>query len=289
MSLINSLVYEIIVKGWRYGKKIGGGELMDISQLPEQSNYIYENLRMKTFPVGVRFMENSAELPEKARRPSLFLKKKITICQAMTMARNYGWQMGITREDVICVLAALAFGFTDAADARKEMAESFFESEYKSTMEKTVCEVNQMSFLDSGEYEALFLSPLQKMPFVPDTIILYGNPAQISRMLQAATFHTEEKIQGLFGGKVECPEYLIRPFKTGTPRIIVPGPGDRIFSMTGDDEMIFAMPFSFLEGFIEGLKKSGRKAGARYPITHYQNFQPEFPPHYKSLGKKYGI
>ncbi len=262
---------------------------MDLSQVLKQSEFIYENLRMKTFPVGVRFLENKEELPDTARRPSLFLKKKITVCQAMTMARNYGWQMGIAREDVICVLAALAFGFTNAEDARKEMAESFFESEYKSTLEKTVSEVNQMCFLDSGEYEALFLSPMQKMPFLPDTLVLYGNPAQISRMLQAATYHTEEKIQGLFGGKVECPEYLIRPFKTGMPRVIVPGPGDRIFSMTGDDEMIFAMPCSFLESFVEGLQKSGRKAGARFPITHYQNFQPEFPPHYQSLGRKYGI
>ena len=59
--------------------------------------------------------------------------------------------------------------------------------------------------------------------------------------------------------------------------------------MTADDEMIFAMPYSFLDRFIAGLKESGRKAGARYPITHYQNFQPELPAHYRELGKKYGI
>ena len=110
--------------------------------------------------------------------------------------------------------------------------------------------------------------------------MLYGNPAQVSRMVQAATFDTDEKIQGLFGGKVECPEYLVRPFKTGQPRIINPGPGDRIFSMTGDDEMVLAMPLAFLDRFILGLKASGKKVGARYPITHYQNFQPEFRPHY---------
>jgi uncharacterized protein (DUF169 family) len=146
-----------------------------------------------------------------------------------------------------------------------------------------------MCFLDTDEYQALLISPLHKISIDPDTIVLYGNPAQISRVLQAATFDTEEKIHGLFGGKVECPEYLIRPLKTGDPRIIVPGPGDRVFSMTADDEMIFAMPISFLDRFILGLKESGKKAGARYPITYYQNFQPEFPPHYIALGKKYGI
>jgi len=262
---------------------------MATSQMAEKSQFVYDNLRLKTFPVGVKFLKEQQELPEKARRPALFLKKKIAICQAMTMARNYGWQMAITAEDVICVLASLAFGFTTATDARKEMADSFFESDYKSSMEKTVSEVDQMCFLDTHEYEALLISPLHKITITPDTVVLYGDPAQISRILQAATFDTEEKIQGLFGGKVECPEYLIRPLKTGQPRIIIPGPGDRVFSMTGDDEMIFAMPYSFMDRFILGLKESGKKAGVRYPITYYQNFQPEFPPQYQELGRKYGI
>jgi uncharacterized protein (DUF169 family) len=146
-----------------------------------------------------------------------------------------------------------------------------------------------MCFLDKGEYQALLISPLHKIPVEPDTVVLYGNPGQLARLVQAATFDSEEKIQGLFGGKVECPEYLIRPLKTGQARVILPGPGDRIFSMTADDEMIFAFPASFLGRMIEGLKESGKKAGARYPITFYQNFQPEFPKHYQALGEKFGI
>jgi uncharacterized protein (DUF169 family) len=262
---------------------------MDVTELAEKSQFIHNNLRMRTFPVGIKFLKGKNELPENCRRPAVFLKKKITICQAMTMARNYGWQMGITAEDIVCVLAALAFGFTKSTDQRKEMAESFLESTYKTGIEKAVSEVAQMCFLDGDEYQSLLISPLHKISMTPDTIVLYGSPGQISRMVQAATFDTEEKIQGLFGGKVECPEYLIRPFKTGQPRIIVPGPGDRIFSMTADDEMIFAMPVSFLDSLISGLKESGKKAGSRYPITHYQNFQPEFPAHYQKLAQKYGI
>ncbi len=262
---------------------------MENSRLAEKSQFIYNNLRLKTFPVGVKFLKDQNDLPEKARRPSLFLKKKITICQAMTLARNYGWVMGIAGEDVVCVLASLAFGFTNSEETRKEMAHSFLESSYKINIEKATKEVEQMCFLETSEYDALLISPLNKSLMEPDTIALYGNPAQISRIIQAATYETDERIQGLFGGKVECPEYLIRPLKTGKPRVVVPGPGDRIFSMTADDEMIFAFPYSFLENLILGLKESGKRAGARYPIPHYQNFQPEFPPHYQTLGEKYGI
>ena len=188
---------------------------MENSRLADKSQFIYNNLRLKTFPVGMKFLKNKNDLPEKARRPSLFLKKKITICQAMTMARNYGWQMGIAGEDVICVLASLAFGFTSSGEARKEMAHSFLESTYKSSIEKATKEVEQMCFLENSEYDALLISPLHKSSMEPDTIVLYGNPAQVSRIIQAATYGTDERIQGLFGGKVECPEYLIRPMKTG--------------------------------------------------------------------------
>jgi uncharacterized protein (DUF169 family) len=257
--------------------------------LAEQSQFIYENLRLKTYPVGVRFLKKKGEIPEKARRPGAVLGKRITICQAMTMARNYGWQVGLTGEDVVCVLASVAFGLAVSEDPRKEMADSFFESAYKSTYEKTRSEVEQMCFLDPGEYEALFMSPLHKMPVSPDTIAVYGNPGQMSRIIQAATFDTETKIQGLFGGKVECPEYLIRPMKSGQPRVVIPGPGDRIFSMTADDEMIFALPGSFLGALVTGLRESAKKIGARYPITVYQNFEPQFPLHYEKLGKKLGM
>ena len=114
---------------------------MNASVVSDQSQFIHENLRMKTYPVGAKFVAFEKDLPEKARQPTKFLKKKITICQAMTMARNYGWQMGLTAKDVVCPLASLAFGFTTAIDARKEMADSFFESNYKSNMEKTISEV----------------------------------------------------------------------------------------------------------------------------------------------------
>ena len=259
---------------------------MDLAQLADQSRFIHNDLRLKTFPVGVGFVKDTEGLPEKARRPSKAMGNRITICQAMTMARNYGWQMGLASEDVVCVLASLAFGFTGAEDARKEMVDSFFESQYKSSRDMTEMEVGQMCFLDRGEYEALVLSPLHKIGIAPDTVVLYGNPAQVSRMLQAATYDRGGKIEGLFGGKVECPEYLIRPFKTGQPRVVIPGPGDRIFSMTGDDEMIFAFPIDFLPSFVLGLKESGKKAGARYPITYYQNFEPRFPAHYEALAKR---
>jgi uncharacterized protein (DUF169 family) len=107
--------------------------------------------------------------------------------------------------------------------------------------------------------------------------------------IQGMVFANSRRILGNFGGKVECSEYLIAPFKTQNPRIAIPGMGDRIFSMTQDDEMVFSIPGLLLGNLINGLKHSGEKIGARYPVTFYQNFQPEFPKPYRELGEALNI
>ncbi len=260
-----------------------------MSQLGEQARFLMDNLRLKTFPLGVKLIRDPEEIPEKAKRPAIFLKKKITICQAVTMARNYGWLVALTADDIICVPALLAFGMTPAPDAKAELSGLFCEVGFKNNKEISLDEVREMSLLEKDEFEGILLFPLTKEVTQPDVIVIYANPAQISRLAQAATFNSSGRVKGSFGGKVECSEYLVCPMKTGEPRVVIPGLGDRIFSMTMDDEMVFSLPLSFLDDLVEGLKESGKKIGARYPITFYQNFQPEFPKVYKDLAKKLGI
>jgi len=40
---------------------------------------------------------------------------------------------------------------------------------------------------------------------------------------------------------------------------------------------------------VEGMKEAGKKIGARYPVTPYQNFEPEFPKPYKVLAEELGL
>jgi len=133
------------------------------------------------------------------------------------------------------------------------------------------------------------LAPLAKGLYEPDSVAIYGNPAQVMRMIQAWSYRKGKRLFGTFGGKVECSEYLIAPFTSKVARVAIPGMGDRIFSMTQDDEMVFGLPGKELAELAQGLREAGNKIGARYPVTFYQNFQPEFPKPYKVLGEKLGI
>jgi uncharacterized protein (DUF169 family) len=143
--------------------------------------------------------------------------------------------------------------------------------------------------LGKDEYAALLIAPLARARFEPDLVVLYGNPAQIMRFVQAWSYQEGERIVGNFGGKIECAEYLISPFKEQKPRVAVPGMGDRVFSLTQDDEMVFSLPAKGLPQLMTGLQEAGKKVGAGYPVTFFLNFQPEFPPHFKAMGKELGL
>lgn len=259
---------------------------MDNSQA---ADFIYNDLRLKTAPVAVKFCREETDIPDKARRPSQFLGKRITICQGVTMARLYQWTLALTKEDLICVPAMITFGFTRASNQKQTLGKLFCSVAFSSDQEAATAETGSMNFLGNDEYKAIVLGPLGKTAFDPDTVAIYGNPAQVMRMIQGWTYHSGERVVGNFGGKVECTEYLIAPFKGSAARVSIPGAGDRIFSMTQDEEMVFSLPGGQLQKLVDGLKEAGKKIGARYPVTFYQNFQPEFPGQYKELAKEIEI
>ncbi len=261
---------------------------MDQKSRQEAAEFISNDLRLKTLPVAAKFLKE-ATFPEKTRQPGAALGKRITICQAVTMARVYGWTMGLTRKDLICVPAMITFGLTRASDQRTTLGKLMCDASLLKDQDAARQEPLSMTFLERGEYEALLLAPLARSPYDPDTIAIYGNAAQVMRMIQGWVYHEGKRISGNFGGKIECSEYLIAPFKNAVPRVVIPGNGDRIFSMTQDDELVFALPGNGLELLVQGLKEAGKKIGARYPVTFYQNFQPEFPKLYKKVGEELGI
>jgi uncharacterized protein (DUF169 family) len=255
----------------------------------ESSDVISERLRLRSFPVAVKFLKKGEPFPEKTRRPSQMLRKRVAICQAVTMARLYGWVIGLAREDVICVPGSLAFGFSTMSDAAEGMARLFCEGGYSSGPEAGRREAGSIQKLAKDEYDALVLAPLARADFQPDTVVIYGNPAQVMRLTQAYTCAAGERVAGNFGGKIECSEYLIAPFKLNAPRISIPGMGDRVFSMTQDDELVFSLPGGSLAQVVKGLAEAGARVGAQYPIPFYLNFEPEFPKSFRILGQEIGI
>ena len=64
---------------------------MDNIDYAQISEAFRDASRLKTLPLAVKFMKKREVFPDKTRQPSKDLGKRITICQAVSMARLYGW------------------------------------------------------------------------------------------------------------------------------------------------------------------------------------------------------
>ncbi len=251
---------------------------------------IQEAVKPRSLPLAVRFLGPEEDFPEKTRRPKVLLKKRITICQGVTMARLYGWAVGLRREDIICVPALLGWGMVPVEDRQNELEKLMQAVGFAESAASAAAQANAMMCVPPGAVYGILLAPLGKAQQEPHTVAVYCNPAQAMRLVQALTYGADggamPTVQGSFGGKVECLQYLYAPYAADAPRIAIPGMGDRIFSMTQDDELVVAFPGRFLPVLVKGLKEAGKNIGARYPVTFYQNFEPEFPSPYKEAAER---
>jgi uncharacterized protein (DUF169 family) len=243
-----------------------------------------ELLRLPTRPVAATLVPPGEELPPRVRRPTRLVRHRVTICQAITMSRRYGWRLGLRKEDICCPVALIAYGWMKDLPDLKEVVEVMVASGYAQNQEAARKQIEGIPRLEEGECAALVVSPLELAEWEQDVVVIYANPAQVMRLVHAATYHEGDPIECSFGARAaSCAEGIIRTYHTKEPQVVLPGGGDRIFAMTGDDELCFTAPASTLDRIVEGLRLSGREVGLAYPIPVYQFFEPRFPHTYKRL------
>jgi uncharacterized protein (DUF169 family) len=253
----------------------------------EQAQSISDLLRLPTRPIAATLIPPAKELPARVRRPSRLLRHRVTICQAITMSRRYGWRLGLRKDDVCCPVALIAYGWLEEPPDIAEVEEVMVTSGYARNREAARKQIDAIPRLAEGECSALLVSPLELTEWEPDVVVIYANAAQVMRLVHAATYHEGEPIECSFGARAaSCAEGIIRTYRKRKPQVVLPGGGDRIFAMTGDDELCFTAPASALDRIAEGLRLAGREVGLGYPIPVYQIFEPRFPHTYKRLTDK---
>jgi uncharacterized protein (DUF169 family) len=139
------------------------------------------------------------------------------------------------------------------------------------------------SSLQNGIYSHILVSPVSRTAFEPDLLMIYGNPAQVMRLIQGALYNEGGAVQSSSLGRLGCTS-IITVIQNDERRFLVPGNGDRIFGMTQDFEMAFMIPAAKVNTVLEGLAAT-HKAGIRYPITSFFNFEGTFPPFYQEQMK----
>jgi uncharacterized protein (DUF169 family) len=251
--------------------------MMEAQELDQRLWYY---VRPQSFPLGIRMVKRGEAFPGKARRPRADMGIQVAICQAVGMARRYGWTLAVGYEDIACPLTYIPFGFSREVSFSAEghaCAGIYTDSPEAGARSEAL-----VPRLEYGRYRGLVVGPLARIDFQPDLFVVYGNSAQVMRLVQGALYSRGGALSSLSTGRIDCAEIVIRTFQEGRPQFILPCSGDRIFGLTADDEMVFSAPFSWAEEIVKGLEGT-HKGGIRYPIPVYMRFQPSFPPQYEEL------
>lgn len=241
--------------------------------------------RPDTFPLGIRMLSPGEAVPAGVRVPTRDVGEHWIVCQSIGIARRYGWSIAVGREEVICPLASVSFGFRppndryDAGDAALGMYCS--DSDAAKALEATTWR------FETGRYERLCVAPLAKLTFEPHVVAVYGNSAQVMRLVNAALHGRGGRIESSSGGRLDCAELVIQTMQTGEPKVVLPCNGDRVFGMAQDTEMAFAFPADRAAEIAAGLAAT-HKGGVRYPIPVAMRSTVAMPSKYQDLLESLG-
>src|SRR5436853_3736628 len=239
-------------------------------------------IRPQTFPVAIRMLKPGEPIPERAKRPARDFKKLSMNCQVIDMARRYGWMIALTREDHICSLGIAALGF----EKPTHLHDSGTLCEGMSTETKAAGQRAEAASdrFGVGEYTTLLVAPLDRATFEPHLVCVYGNPAQVMRLVQGALWKRGGKLPSGFSGRIVCSDIIVTTMLTGEPQVIMPCSGDRICGQTHDHEMAFTIPWGRIDEVLEGLRGT-HDGGIRYPITQFMEYEAKLPPKYMDASR----
>jgi uncharacterized protein (DUF169 family) len=260
--------------------------MTDWTQKAEALNRL---IRPLTFPIAVKLVKSVDEFPEKTRRPSRDMGFKTNVCVGMTMARKYGWTVGMTADDNACLIAAYTYGWSESEpETRKALTDFMIVMKYSANENaaETTMEAAEKVKLSKGKYAGVVFSPLERTKIDPDLVMVFCNPAQLMRLVHGATQEMGVAVQSTFSGRGgTCTEGVLQTFKTGQPKVVLPGNGDRVWAMVQDDEIAFAIPANWLDPVIRGLEAT-HQTGVRYPIPVDVRHEPLFPGQLKDAASR---
>jgi uncharacterized protein (DUF169 family) len=239
-------------------------------------------VRPDTFPLAIRMLKPGDALPEGVKVPSKTMGEQWIVCQSIGVARRYGWSIAVGKDDVICPLAAIAFGFRKPNEDYEKGCVSV--GMYcKDEAAATNLEASTWRF-EPGAYDYVCVAPLNRATFEPHVVAIYANSAQVLRLVHASLYKRGGRVASTSGGRLDCAEIVIQTLSTNEPKVILPCNGDRVFGMAQDNEMAFAFPWAFAREIIEGLEGT-HKGGTRYPITVAMRETVTMPKTYQALMK----
>ncbi len=252
---------------------------------------ILRSVRPGTHPIAVQLHGRvPAQLHEDTVFPLEAFGDSICFCQGFGLVRRYGWRVSFRFEDNACPFYPIFFGMREQPQTVTdgELCYPYFTE----TLEAGARAEAALPKLPVGSVAMTVMEPLgENLSKEPDVVLVYGNAAQMNKLIAAANYHKGAGVEGgPFTARGSCASSIVKPFLTKECRVHIPGGGERVSGHTLDDELAFSIPRERAPQVLSGLEATDRFGVGRIPV-HYKGFQmpPTFPDKYDQLARQFGM
>ncbi len=230
-------------------------------------------LRLKALPVGMKRFKSVEEMEaiRNIKRPDPL--EKLNTDQIVGQSRWIGYTIGVTMENLMGAQCGAVVGLHPRDE--EFLSGNQFNGVWYSSLKDSAKHQAEMDCASDGNYKALAVSPLTSERLGnPDICLIYATPGQMITLINGLQWSGYKKLEFSCVGESACADSWGRALKTGEPSLSIPCYAERKFGGVLDDELLLAIPPSFLPKALEGLKALSAN-GLRYPIpNHGLNMSP---------------
>ena len=242
----------------------GDSETYDFPALVDGLN---QYLRLKATPIGMkRFhtVEDMEAVP-RIRRPNP--AEKLATDQVVGQCRWIGWTIGVTMDNLMGAQCGAVIGLHPRN--KEWLSGDRMNGVWYGTLEDSAAHQQAMSCASYGDYEAMAVSPLTSGRLDnPDICLIYATPGQMITFINGLQYVGYKKYSFTCVGESACADSWGNALKTGEPSLSIPCYAERKFGGVLDEELLMAIPPSYLPKVVDGLAALSRN-GLRYPIPNH--------------------
>ena len=142
--------------------------------LEKFGNAINQYVRPETYPVAIKLVKKTEEIPNGIQTIQNQLGVSMALCQGWGKVRFNAESVAMLKEDISCPIALFTLGL---AEPTEEWKEGSLYLNWYTPHEKAAKEfANAMYRLPKGKYLGVLMAPIHSCHFEPDLVILYCNP-----------------------------------------------------------------------------------------------------------------
>ncbi|MEO0115523.1 MAG: DUF169 domain-containing protein [candidate division WOR-3 bacterium] len=223
----------------------------------EMAEVFKRTLALKSYPVGVKFCQNSEKL-KTGKIPT----EKLTFCQMVKLASQGRWQLACPKDQMGCFTAQLIFGFRPQSEQDIEHHMKQF-TDNREIAEKMIAVKPKFKL---GEIAGILVRPLDNLE--PDLVILIVDSSQALPLIEAYAVATGKDLSFRNGvSSALCSYGAVVAYQTQKPNLSIPCIGAKRYGLFQDYELIFTMPFELSKTISNALLELEKTNRLHLPIV----------------------